>query len=131
MLAKYFPGIKEKLADHLSRRIGEDLTRCWRSDTPFPLDRLLRSKVLARGGGGFAGMGPSCGGIPVASRLTDTVLRSSWPRRWPPSTKGNTITRPEENFYRLQELTNWETDDRIARSIGIGLEDEKAHGRRC
>jgi len=120
--SKAFPGIGEKLADQLWRRFGEDLYLMLNAANPEPFEAPLRSKELARilvnGWRELALLSDAYKwldrhGAPVA--LAQRIISVY---------QEDTIDKLEENVFRLLAFTNFETADRIARALGVGLEDE-------
>lgn len=118
-----FPGIGEKLAGHLWRRFGEDLYAMLEAGDPAPLEAPLRSPWLARvvveGWRGQSQLADvyrwlDCHGAPL--RLAEKVVNIY---------AEHAVAKLEENPYRLLAFSSWETVDPIARSMGIGLGDDR------
>jgi exodeoxyribonuclease V alpha subunit len=118
-----FPGIGEKLADHLWRRFGEDLYGLLEAGDPAPFVGPLRSRELARA---LVAGWRELSELADAYQWLDRHGAPVWLAQKVAAIYGDDIVaKLEENPYRLQALAGWEPADRIARSMGVGLTDPR------
>lgn len=121
--SRAFPGIGEKYADFLWRRFGEDLYSMLDAGDPTPFEEALRSTRLAR---------VLLDGWKELSSLAETY---QWLDRHGASVwlankiltiyQDDIVNKLERNPYRLLAFADWEITDRIAKSTGVGVEDER------